>query len=151
MKALTICQPYAHLIVRGEKLVENREWPTNYRGRLLIHAGKSRSWLDESNEEEFKALGDPLAFGAIVGAVTLVDCLHIDRIQTGEYDAKHPWLRAHAHTNGAWCWVLSDVTRFMPVPWKGSLGLFDVPHETLRLLACGGAADSEPMLVGERP
>ena len=71
MKALTICQPYATLIVRGEKLVENREWPTRYRGRLLIHAGKSRQWLDDEDEAEFAELGDPLVFGAVVGEARL--------------------------------------------------------------------------------
>lgn len=40
MKALTISQPYASLIARGEKFVENRRWPTPYRGPLAIHAGK---------------------------------------------------------------------------------------------------------------
>ena len=28
MKALTVCQPYAELIARGEKPIENRTWPT---------------------------------------------------------------------------------------------------------------------------
>ena len=45
MKALTICQPYPHLIMLGEKPVENRTWATSYRGPLAIHAGKSRQWL----------------------------------------------------------------------------------------------------------
>ncbi len=44
MKALTICQPYAELIMRGVKRVENRTWATRYKGALLIHAGKSREW-----------------------------------------------------------------------------------------------------------
>ena len=39
-KALTIKQPYASLIVEGIKDIENRTWKTNYRGRILIHAGK---------------------------------------------------------------------------------------------------------------
>lgn len=34
MKALTIHQPYAELIRRGEKVIENRTWPTSYRGPL---------------------------------------------------------------------------------------------------------------------
>src|SRR3546814_4442712 len=45
MKALTICQPYAELILLGLKRVENRSKPTRHRGPLLIHAGKSRDWL----------------------------------------------------------------------------------------------------------
>jgi len=37
MKALTISQPYASLIVSGKKWVENRTWGTSYRGMLAIH------------------------------------------------------------------------------------------------------------------
>jgi hypothetical protein len=64
MKALTICQPYAHLIVRGEKRVENRTWPTRYTGPLAIHAGKSRQWLSPGDVPAFELKGDPLVFGA---------------------------------------------------------------------------------------
>jgi hypothetical protein len=38
MKALSVRQPYAALICAGVKTVENRSRPTNYRGKLLIHA-----------------------------------------------------------------------------------------------------------------
>lgn len=132
MKALTICQPYAALIVTGEKLVENREWPTNYRGRLLIHAGKSRQWLHENDEQNFAQHGDPLVFGAVVGEARLADVLHIDRIRHGEYDAEYPWLRDHIHAHGTWCWVLLDVRRYaQPVPWKGAQGLWVFPDAAL--------------------
>lgn len=40
MKALTIQQPWAHLIATGDKLYETRSWKTNYRGPIAIHAGK---------------------------------------------------------------------------------------------------------------
>jgi hypothetical protein len=86
MKALTICQPYAHLILRGAKRVENREWPTNYRGRLYIHAGKSRSWLGPIEDGKEIDYGIPLAsmaFGAVVAIATLADCVHIDKVGKG--------------------------------------------------------------------
>jgi hypothetical protein len=38
MKILSIRQPWAYLITRGSKNIENRSWPTNYRGPVLIHA-----------------------------------------------------------------------------------------------------------------
>lgn len=140
MKALTICQPYAALIMSGEKLVENREWPTSYRGSLLIHAGKSRTWLDDGDELDFAERGDPLVFGAVVGVARLADVLHIDRIERGEYDAQYPWLREHQHTNGTWCWVLQDVIRYpQPVPWKGAQGLWVFPDAAISQLN-GGAA-----------
>ena len=45
MKTLSIRQPYASLICRGIKTIENRSWTTSYRGKLLIHAsGKPLAW-----------------------------------------------------------------------------------------------------------
>lgn len=38
MKALSIRQPWAWLILHGGKDIENRSWNTNFRGRFLIHA-----------------------------------------------------------------------------------------------------------------
>jgi hypothetical protein len=45
MKTLSIRQPYASLICRGIKTIENRSWDTTYRGKLLIHSsGKPLAW-----------------------------------------------------------------------------------------------------------
>ncbi len=133
MKALTICQPYAQLIVRSEKRVENRSWSTNYRGPIAIHAGKSRDWLSEDDEARFHFLHDPLVFSAVLGTATLIDCLHIDRIERGEYDRRHPWLRTHEHTEGTWCWVLDHIHRFRtPLPWKGAQGLWVIPDNAIQ-------------------
>lgn len=38
MKAISIRQPWAWLIVNGFKDIENRSWDTKYRGLVLIHA-----------------------------------------------------------------------------------------------------------------
>jgi hypothetical protein len=40
MKALSIRQPWAWLILHAGKDIENRDWPTRFRGRFLIHAAK---------------------------------------------------------------------------------------------------------------
>lgn len=115
VKALTICQPYAEMIVRGEKVIENRTWPTRYRGPLLIHAGKSRSWLDDDDEQLYPGM----VFGAIVGRCQLVDCLRLEAL---------PFSLQSCHANGPWCWVLEDIERFdVPIPCSGSQGLWDFP------------------------
>lgn len=44
---LTVKQPWAWLIINGEKLVENRTWQVRYRGPLLIHVSKSRSDMNK--------------------------------------------------------------------------------------------------------
>ena len=38
MKALTIKEPWATLIISGYKKYEFRSWKTNYRGEIFIHA-----------------------------------------------------------------------------------------------------------------
>lgn len=38
MKALTIWQPWASLLVSGQKKYETRSWATDYRGPIAIHA-----------------------------------------------------------------------------------------------------------------
>lgn len=38
MKALTIWQPWASLLVSGQKKYETRSWATSYRGPIAIHA-----------------------------------------------------------------------------------------------------------------
>lgn len=127
MKALTICQPYAELIARGDKRVENREWPTRYRGPILIHAGKSRDWLNgETDIELANEFGRRIEFGAIVAKAQLVACLHIDDIDRGKYDKDFPWLRDHNHTSGTWCWILDEVERLPEaIVWRGAQGLWD--------------------------
>jgi activating signal cointegrator 1 len=118
-KALTICQPYAELIMRGDKPIENRTWPTAHRGDLVIHAGKSRDWLDPDDEAQYP----DMPFGALVGIAKLVACL--------DYEAKWPeqyrHLHNHEHANGPYCWILEGVVRFrQPVPYRGAQGLWAV-------------------------
>ncbi len=38
VRAITLWQPWASLVALGLKRFETRSWPTNYRGKLLIHA-----------------------------------------------------------------------------------------------------------------
>jgi hypothetical protein len=128
MKALTICQPYAELILRDEKLVENRTWETAYRGPLLIHAGASRKWL-----HTYSPLPDRMDWAAIVGWAHLVTILPSDVILDGLQPPRWGYLTRHGHVEGPCCWVLEEVQRFAkPIPYRGQQGLFDVPNEVVR-------------------
>lgn len=120
MKALTICQPYAELIARGDKRVENRKWATDYRGLLAIHAGKSRDWLSTLGDESNIALAD-MAFGAVVAVASLVDCVRVDLISSSSCPPHLLWMRDHEHTHGPWCFVLEAVIRLAtPYPCRGA-------------------------------
>ena len=37
MKCLSICQPFAELIIQNKKTIELRKWNTSFRGEFLIH------------------------------------------------------------------------------------------------------------------
>lgn len=126
MKAVTICQPYAELIARGDKPIENRSWPTSYRGPLAIHAGKSRAWLGDDDERKY----GPFIYGAVVAVADLVACLNIR--DAWQWPADHKWLAAHEHANGPWCWVLDNIRRLpTPIPARGAQGLFDIDIQAL--------------------
>ena len=120
MKAITIKQPWASLIAAGLKDIENRTWKTNFRGRVLIHAGMKADnhWsasvpvcdkVDKFLREISKGGTDwsNYHFGAIIGSVEIVDCVQ-----------NHPSLWAE---QGVWNWVLANPVMF-DEPIKGVKG-----------------------------
>ena len=126
MRAITVCQPYAELILRGVKRVENRTWPLDYRGAILIHAGKSQKFFTPDN---YGILFDEMAFGAVVGVAQLRGCIRyrpLRKLDPAVLEA-WPWLENHEHCEGPYCWILEDVFRFPTiVPHRGMPGVFDV-------------------------
>lgn len=113
VKVLSIRQPWAHAIMRLGKDVENRSWPTHYRGPLLIHAGKTP---DRSAFPVLNVDRRAIEYGAIVGIVDLVDCRQ-------DAEATSSWAVA-----GMWHWVLDAPREFEPIPCPGQLRLFDAPE-----------------------
>lgn len=151
MRALTILQPWASLIMSGEKRVENRTWSTKYRGRFYVHAGKSREALvtHQVDGVEFcRHTGQrvqDLKFGYVLGIAVLLDCLPVDEIRAGQHDRAYPWLREHQHVEGPWCWVLAEhPTHIGPWPYKGAQGLFDINGMTLDRIANRELGIQEP-------
>ncbi|MEM6484185.1 MAG: ASCH domain-containing protein [Pseudomonadota bacterium] len=125
MKALTIHQPWASLILLGIKRYENRTWRTNYRGPLAIHAGSSRASWDIAEADpaiaadlEQHGLNRQTApHGVILGAVWLADCIGINLIPA---DAQ-----SDPYASGPWCWVLASPTMLQKsLDCSGKLGLW---------------------------
>ena len=133
MKALTICQPYASLIIgwpgmpeEERKPVENRTWHCHYRGPLLIHAGKSKKYLDTWDGP----VPEEMLFGVILGQVRMVGCRTPLRLD-------YP-LRMSIHVEGPFCFVLRDPQRFdLPIPFRGQKGMFDVPADAMKGMLAG--------------
>lgn len=146
MKALTICQPYAHLICLPDdhdraKRVENRKWPTDYRGKLLIHSGKSRKFLelseDGKRDESYDIPLSDMMFGAIVAVCNLADCF--PKTNPISYECairRRPWLKGHEHVEGPWCFVLTEVRVLpVPIPCNGLMGLWNPSEDILAKLS----------------
>ena len=53
MKVITLKQPWATLVSEGFKKYEFRSWKFNYRGEILIHAGKG---IDKDAMKKFECL-----------------------------------------------------------------------------------------------
>lgn len=136
MKALTLHQPYASLWASGLKIHETRGWSTSYRGFVAVHASKTKDAADHfdrwANDEGYDRIR-PLAFGAIVGVVDLVDCKY-----TGDGLAKPPWVDALSRTERLFGsfgrrrfgWEAKDAILFRePIPMRGKQGLFDLAPE----------------------
>ena len=149
MRAISIWQPWAHLIAIGAKAYETRSWATRYRGPMAIHA--SRRWTARTArqcyEEPFftilsragtrfpAKLWGPgaivpqfgLAFGAVIAVADLVAVLptedvipYLGRDEVAFGDFSHD----------RFAWQYENVIRLdEPVPCTGRQGLFDLPAE----------------------
>lgn len=114
MKALSIRQPWAHRILYDGKDVENRDWPTSYRGWVLIHAGKRPD--DGYFNDEIR----DLPRGGIVGMVEILNCVT-------EWPGH--WFF------GKYGFVLHNPRPLPFIPCKGALGFFtpDIRAEVVRM------------------
>ena len=120
-KALSIKQPWAHLIVHGfdgkYKTIETRVWQTRYRGELLIVSSRlpvARPWVPGPDKDEME-------FGKAIGTVELVDCRAMTR--EDETAAMCDIYR------DAFSWVFENARAIEPFPVKGQLRLYEVEYE----------------------
>jgi hypothetical protein len=110
VKALSMKEPWATLLLHGKKTIETRVWRTNYRGKILLCASKNPR--------------SPIA-GKAFAIAELVDCRPM--IWEDEAGACCP------RYEGAYAWVLADITPLKEMfEVKGQLGLFEVEIGTVR-------------------
>jgi len=123
MKALTIKQPWASLIVDGYKKYEFRSWKTNYRGKILIHAGLS---LEKDMMERFKDYNLNCTLGAIIGEAELVDCILVDENFNEELRTIDPIVYGRSNHVENYAWKLENIKKYdEPIYIKGKLGLWN--------------------------
>ena len=145
MKAITLWQPWASLVVLGEKKIETRSYFTSVRGRIAIHAAKLTDRNMQICRESFdrpdiiKALlkhgiteFSQLPLGALVGTVDLFNCLQMTMMNPGPHQIDMRKItdaeRAMGHYEmSRYAWMLKNpVVLINPVPYRGSQGFFDI-------------------------
>ncbi len=120
MKALTLIQPWASLIVDDRKKTETRSWGTKYRGPLLIHAGAKINSV-VCREAGYDVLAIPIR--ALLCIVELVDCFRFTGEQETDGLEDRRW---GDFSPGRWGWRLRVLHRFeRPIEARGSLGLWE--------------------------
>ncbi|MEO8862303.1 MAG: ASCH domain-containing protein [Ginsengibacter sp.] len=141
MKALSLLQPWASLVVIGVKEIETRSWSTPYRGPLLIHASKGKAgeiFADELPFKKYITDFKNLPFGFIIGKVTLTDVI---RIGTGLLSyANDETLNKLSmeekafgdYSPGRFAWLFKDPIIFKTlVGARGSLSLWEFNEDSL--------------------
>lgn len=120
MKAITIKEPWASLIVQGFKKYEFRSWKTNYRGKVLIHAG-----LSKENIDRFKNYNLDISSGEIIGEAVITDCILVGEKFDDELRKIDPVVYSNNHV-GLYAFKLENVKKYdKKIKVKGKLGLWN--------------------------
>lgn len=120
MLGLSIRQPWAYAILKQGKTIENRSWPSRYRGKVLLHASSRRPAKQDMADWRYTcgmaqvpvpdmSAGD-FRMGGFVGIADMTDCVE-----------RHPspWFF------GPYGFVLANIRPLPFMPYKGRLGFFD--------------------------
>lgn len=109
MKAISIKEPWASMILSRKKTIETRTWKTKYRGDILLCASKSP---------------DTILSGKAFAIAKIIDCLPMVKD-----DEKYACCELYPKANS---WFLTNIRKIQPFPVKGQLGLFEVDDELIK-------------------
>lgn len=134
MKAISIRQPWASLIVHGYKKYEFRSWRTKFRGRVLIHAsgGVEKKYL-----KRFESLNLEYPVGAILGYVEITDCVAVTSELEDKLLEDNEMVYGVTHGRSGYGFKVENPVRFDKViPANGALSFWDfyTPEEVLELM-----------------
>lgn len=119
MKAISIRNPYAHMILCGEKEFEFRTWQTDYRGDLLICSS-----------------ANPKIKNTICGhALCIVRLNDITKVTPKNY--RDFGLDRSDLDNKLYAWQLTDIRVIKPFPVKGKLNFYNVDDELIEIIDNG--------------
>ncbi|MGI8546881.1 MAG: hypothetical protein ACR2M1_06030 [Gemmatimonadaceae bacterium] len=149
VRAITLTEPWASLMVLGLKLNETRSWSIKYRGPVLVHAAKGmppyarQAVFDAPFLDDLAAaLGADTASqilealderrGKIIGQCDIVGCHRSEDVRESLSDRE---LAYGDYSDKRYAFAIQGATMFSEfVQCRGMLGLWTVPSDTLRFL-----------------
>ena len=109
MKALSIKQPFATLIMNGLKDREHRTWKTDFRGKFIVHSSKIP---DIKFMKQYGFNKTALSNGVLLGTIELYD--------------------VELYENGIKAFLLRNPMEFnKSIPYIGQLGFFEIDKSIL--------------------
>ena len=129
MKCLSVCQPFAELIVQGKKTIELRKWNTKFRGEFLVHAPQ-KIRLDDCKRLKIKS---NLTVGAIIGKVELIDVKEYENAVQIKIDSKKH-LASNDGSGSKYGFILQNPKQLrIPIPCSGQLNFFEFRPELTKI------------------
>ena len=129
MKCLSICQPFAELIIQNKKTIELRTWNTKIRGEFLVHAPIK---IRKEAYEKLK-IKERLTTGAIIGKVELDGIKKYESLKEIKKDKKKHFASI-INKEKTFGFILKNAKPLrVPIPWKGQLGFFDVDLPKIKI------------------
>lgn len=143
MKALSLMQPWAGLLVLGSKEVETRSWNTKHRGVVAIHASAK---IPKEGYDLLKWIATQIPTGqwspggeyynictqvsAVLGEVEITNTYASDTTEEiiffGSEEDEYFEKKLGDWSPGRWLWVCKNPVIFeKPVPAKGKLQLWE--------------------------
>jgi len=129
MKCLSVCQPFAELIVQGKKTIELRKWNTKFRGEFLVHAPQ-KIRLEDCKRLKIKP---EMTVSAIIGKVELIDVKEYENATQIKKDSKKH-LALNGESDNKYGFILQNPKQLrIPIPCTGQLNFFEFKPELTKI------------------
>lgn len=108
MRAITLKQPWATLVAEGLKKYEFRSWKINYRGEILIHAGKG---IDSDAMKKFEHLKLNYPCSKILAKVEIVDCIKLNKKINKSIISENELIYGDKYNRTGYAWKLDNIEK----------------------------------------
>lgn len=132
LTAITLHQPWASLVAKGWKQYETRDWPTNHRGLIVIHAGRKPKGKQELREYDkvvasFSDLVNECPYSSVIAIAQLTDCV----LMTEQFIKQQSptELRCGNWQVGRYAFKLENIRAIAPISAVGKQGLWKWEHK----------------------